>query len=398
MTSTSAPRPCVAVYRSRFLPRSETFVRDHVLHMPRYDVVAVTSQLLPDSLPVPGARVVAPDRPRGLVQLETRVRRRTRGTPNAVATPALAAMLRSTGADLVHAHFGTDGAWIMGAARRARLPLVVTFHGYDATVDDQSLSTSSGGALLVAKRDELARYAAAIITVSTFLHDRLLDRGVPEEKIHVIPCGIDTAAWAPAPPAGLGAPVLFVGRLVEKKGVEDLLHAMTAVPDAPPLFVAGDGPLRPSLEALAAELGVRTQFLGVQTSDQVADLMAEAALVAMPSKTARNGDSEGLPVTAIEAASRGRAVVGYRHSGLVDAVASGRTGLLVAEGDVDSLGRGLAQLLADHQLRQRLAAAGPAHVEAHFTRQDTLSRVADVYDSVLRQEPGPMAPGGAQHG
>lgn len=372
-----------AVYRREMLPPSETFVRDHLLRMPRYRTVAVTSSVLPSSLPVPGVPVVVPDTRSAAPRAEAAVLRRLGRPPQEVAAPSLAAAVRRTRATLVHAHFGVDAAWALPAVRRTGLPLVVTFHGYDVTVRPDVLAAGgAGGRLLVDTFPALVERADAVVTVSEHLRRRLHERGVPAAKTHVIACGVDVAS-APAPcPAGPGAPLLFVGRLAPKKGVADLLHALAGVPDAPVLLVAGDGPLRAELEALAARLRVRADFLGMRTSEEVRALMDGAALVCLPSRTAPDGDCEGLPVTALEAGLRGRAVVGYRHSGIPEAVLDGRTGLLAEEGDVAGLRDRLVAALADDGLRQRLGTAARERVAAHFDLDVLLGRLADVYDDV----------------
>jgi glycosyltransferase involved in cell wall biosynthesis len=376
-------QPVAAVYRREMLPPSETFVRDHLLRMPRYRTAAVTSSVLPASLPVPGVPVVVPDTRSAAPRAEAAVLRRLGRPPQEVAAPSLAAAVRRTRATLVHAHFGVDAAWALPAVRRTGLPLVVTFHGYDVTVRPDVLARGgAGGRLLVDTFPALVERADAVVTVSEHLRRRLHERGVPAEKTHVIACGVDVAS-APAPrPAEPGAPLLFVGRLAPKKGVADLLQALAGVPDAPVLVVAGDGPLRAELEALAARLRVRADFLGMRTSEEVRALMDGAALVCLPSRTAPDGDCEGLPVTALEAGLRGRAVVGYRHSGIPEAVLDGRTGLLAEEGDVAGLRDRLVAALADEGLRQRLGTAARERVAAHFDLDVLLDRLADVYDDV----------------
>ncbi|MEJ5887569.1 glycosyltransferase [Pseudokineococcus marinus] len=374
--------PRVAVYRRYFLPRSETFVRDHLLRMPRYETRAVTSEVLYDPLLVPGVEPHLP-RDRDLVpRAAAAVLRRLGRPPEQVAAPPLAAALRATGAGLVHVHFGVDAAWALPAVRLARLPLVVTFHGYDATMHPEVLRRSHSGALLVDGFDALVRRADAVVTVSRFLREALLRRGVPGEKIHVIACGVDVAR-APDPTPPPEGPLLFVGRLAEKKGVGDLLEALAGLPGSPELVIAGDGPLRTELESRAAALRVRARFVGMRTSDEVADLMERASAVCLPSKTAADGDCEGLPVTALEAGLHGRALVGYAHSGIPEAVVDERTGLLAAEGDVMGLRARLGRLLEDDALRRRLGSEARAHVAEHFDVGDLLGRMADVYDGTL---------------
>ncbi len=342
----------VAVYRQVFLPRSETFVRDHLVRMPRWDTVAVTSHLLDDALPVPGkepqsarARSLAP---RAQAAVLRRVRR-----PDRADALALADTLRRIGADVVHAHFGTDGAVALEPTRRAGLPLVVTFHGYDVSSYDHVLRQSPGGSFMLDHWEELMDRAAALVTVSEFLKVLLVDRGAPAEKVHVIPCGVDVESFRSSDPDPDGG-LLFVGRLVEKKGLADAIDALAGMDNAPRLTVIGDGPLRTELQERAAANGVSCEFLGVRTTDEIRAAMRACSAVVMPSRRAATGDCEGLPVTALEAGASGRAVVGYAHSGIAEAVLHEQTGLLAPEGDVTALRELLERVVSDEEERRDL--------------------------------------------
>jgi glycosyltransferase involved in cell wall biosynthesis len=269
---------------------------------------------------------------------------------------------------------------VRAPARRLGLPLVVTFHGYDASTYPEVLRRSAGGARLMDEWPKLMEEAAAVITVSGFLRDELISRGADPERLHVIPCGVDTSAmpWTPPPPDG---GVLFVGRLVEKKGCADLLDAVAAFSGSRPrVRIIGDGPLRPELEGRAARLRVDAEFLGTRGHAEVAAAMQDCSAVAMPSRRAEDGDAEGLPVVSLEASALGRPVVGYRHSGLVESVVSGHTGLLASEGDVAGLATLLEGLLRDRSELRRLAGNARRHVEERFELRSCLRRVEEVYE------------------
>jgi len=384
--TTAGPRggcdPIVAVYRSAFLPRSETFVRDHLVRMPRYRTVALTDHLMSDRLEVPGhdpltVRATTPRR-RALAAV---LRRGGRQRP--AHDLALEDTLGRSRADLVHAHFGVDGAAVLTAARRRRLPLVVTFHGYDATTRHDVLREDAAGAWLVEHWHDLLASADAVVTVSQYMREVLLRKGARAETLHVIGCGVDAHAVEVVPPPEQPR-LVFVGRLVEKKGVGDLLEALSGLDAAPALDVVGDGPLRSALEARAEELRLPVTFHGVRSSEQVRQHLAAASVVVMPSKRSASGDSEGLGVTALEAAAAGRPLVGYRHGGLAEAVEHGVSGLLAEEGDIAGLREHLRALLSDRDARERLGVRARRRVEETFDADTLLTRLAGVYDDVLR--------------
>jgi len=386
MTRTAIDRPgrlpVAAIYRDDFLPRSETFVRDHLLSLERYEPTVLTGNVVVDGLQVPGVpvRVATPQ------TVGARMRRsldRRMGQPaHHLRATALTSTVRHSPPHVLHAHFGVDGAVARRAATSAGVPLVVTFHGYDVSTRPADLQALGGAfALLTDSWARLMRESSALIAVSRPLRDALVRRGADADKVRVIPCGVDTSAFAFTAPPPVG-PLLFVGRLVEKKGCADIIEALATMQDPPRLHVIGDGPLRGELEALAARLRVEVTFEGMATSARVREAMRSARLVVMPSRTAASGDTEGLPVVSLEAQAIGRPVVGYLHSGLPEAVLVGVTGDLVTEGDIPALAAAVVALLADEERMRRYAVAGRRHVEDHFELRACISRVEDVYDEV----------------
>ncbi len=179
----------------------------------------------------------------------------------------------------------------------------------------------------------------------------------------------------------------YVGRLVEKKGVEYLIRAMAQVQADVPgteLVVVGDGPLRSELEGSAVKLLDRYRFLGAQPLPEVRSLMNQALLLATPSVTAHMGDSEGLPTVILEAQAMGLPVVGTFHSGIPEAVVHGETGLLVAERDWEALAECIVRLLEDRDLWQRFSERSRERVHAAFSVHSQMPILEDMYDAVAR--------------
>jgi glycosyltransferase involved in cell wall biosynthesis len=194
------------------------------------------------------------------------------------------------------------------------------------------------------------------LAISESTRSDLSARGVDPRRISVVPCGLTQSDYAvTTPPDSRRDPVIcFLGRLRRYKGAQFAIRALprvlASVPDAT-LVIAGDGPYRPQLEALARALGVeaRVRFLGAVTqAGKVAAL--NAALVAV-----NPSPKEGWGLTVIEANACGTPVVASRSPGLVESVRDGETGLLVSHGDLDALADGLIRLLRDRELRLRMA-------------------------------------------
>jgi glycosyltransferase involved in cell wall biosynthesis len=291
--------------------------------------------------------------------------------------------------DLVHAHFGLAGAYARGYAQRAGAPLLVTFHGYDVPLLSSRrrflplhLPYAIGG-------PKMLRQMRLGLCASEELMQMLGALGVEPARLRVHRLGIDLDRFAFAP-ARDRRQVLMVGRLVEKKGFEYGLRAFaraTLGGAETRLTIAGDGERRGALERLARELGVaeRVAFVGIQTNEQVARLMAEASVLLAPSVVARDGNRESGLIVVKEASAAGTVPIGTRHGGIPDSIDDERTGYLVAERDVEHMADRLQRLLADETLRAELALAGRAKMEREFDNRRLVAELESIYDEVARE-------------
>jgi colanic acid/amylovoran biosynthesis glycosyltransferase len=352
----------LTVWREEVLPDSETFIVNQMQAMRSWSPALAGLRARPNVLGAEPAFVVDDGSP----SLAARANRWLYW--RAGTSPRLHRHLART--ELIHAHFGPDGARVAPAAQRARRPLVVTFHGYDATMPAAKLGVDYR---------PLFRRAARLICVSEFVRSRLVRAGAPQHKTVVLPIGIPIPAdQRPTRQRR----VLFVGRLVDKKGCADLLTAAAGLPDAPPIDIIGEGPLRGDLERLAGDLRVNARFLGAREPEYVAEAMATSTLLCAPSKPAANGDQDGLPTVFLEAGARRLPIVSYASGGTPEAIADGENGLLAPEGDVPALGRALQAVVSEPELAARLGAAGRTRTEALFDIRRCTSRLERLYDEV----------------
>jgi glycosyltransferase involved in cell wall biosynthesis len=178
--------------------------------------------------------------------------------------------------------------------------------------------------------------------------------------------------------------LLFVGRLVPKKGLETLLAAATQLKSSAPLTitVVGDGPLRVSLEAQAHDLGLTVRFLGALPHAEVLDLVACAWALCLPSKVAPDGDAEALGLVLLEAQARHTPVIASDSGGIGEIVEDGVTGLLFPEGDATHLALAIHRLATDPTLHTSLSLAGRARAEANFNIRTQGAILADLYQEV----------------
>jgi glycosyltransferase involved in cell wall biosynthesis len=141
--------------------------------------------------------------------------------------------------------------------------------------------------------------------------------------------------------------------------------------------------MRRSLVNLARTLGVHCSFLGSQSSDQIKALLQQATIVCVPSRTASNGDCEGLPIFLLEAQSMCVPVVGTSHAGSPEAVIHGETGLLGPEGDSRMLAENLLLLLQSEELRSEYSLRAAQRMAANFEMAAQTRKLEDIYDEIL---------------
>lgn len=295
--------------------------------------------------------------------------------------------LRRHRAQVVIAEYGHTSARVIGACQTAGVPLVAHFHGYDAHKRDMVAKWE-------AQYRALFRGAAAVVAVSRAMRHALIALGAPAERVYWNPCGAEVDWFAPHDP-GTAPPVLVaVGRLVEKKGptytLRAFARALAAVPEAR-LRLLGAGPLDQECRALAAELGIAhaVEFMGGRPHAEVRDVMGGARAFVQHSVVAASGDSEGTPVSVLEAGASGLPVVSTRHAGIPDVVVDGVTGLLVAERDVDGMAAHMIAVLRDPARAARLGAAGRRHVVAHYSTALSVRRLWAITAGCARGAPPP---------
>jgi colanic acid/amylovoran biosynthesis glycosyltransferase len=355
----------VAIWRSVLLPGSETFIRNQADALTRWRPAVLGAARL-DSVIARDSDVIAEG---GWAFPWLRL------TGGSSRIRNLLAGLRPA---VVHAHFGGDGWLISRSAVRLGIPLIITLHGQDVT-RQPSAPGLRGRRYRRNLRTAFDR-AALILAVSEFIRERAIALGADPAKVRVHHTGV------PAPvvePAAKTWDVLFVGRFVEKKGIDDLIEALGAIREPRPraLFI-GAGPLADPIRKRAADLGLDATFLGAQDSAVVARKMAESKIFAAPSRTASDGDSEGLPSTIVEAARLGLPAVATYHSGIPEAVVHGETGLLCAEGDHAALAEHIRCLLADDARRTRLGDQARRHADTRFDLHTQTRLLEQLYDSV----------------
>lgn len=288
---------------------------------------------------------------------------------------ALRRAVRRHRPDVVHLHWIVPQGFaaLLGAPR---VPWLVTTLGGDVYGLQDPLSVRVKRAVL--------RRAGAVTAMNADMRAQLIEQGARAGTTHVLPMGadVDTVRAAGEGVERVPGRIVFVGRLVEKKGLAVLLEALRRVDAQWSLEVVGDGPLRAPLEAAAAGLPVR--FLGALPRTELAKAYARSEVVAVPSVPAASGDQDGLPVALLEAMAAGCAVVGSRIAGIDAAVVDGDSGLLVPPGDAPALAAALTELLGDADRRVKLGAAARSRAD-EFSVPVIGERYVELLHGILTQ-------------
>jgi glycosyltransferase involved in cell wall biosynthesis len=309
--------------------------------------------------------------------------------PGYVASGSLAAarLARTGRFGVVHAFWPLPHGVIGLAAKRASgVPLVSTFFGVELTWMEKELPFLSP----VLRR--IVRGSDAVTAISTYTADRLKHQ-VPGADPAIIPFGATVDPPDRLPPARTDAAapfeLLFVGRLVERKGVHLLLDALaTLAPERPVVLrVVGDGPEGPRLREQAARLGLgeRVVFHGFVTQDELKARIAACDCFVLPAVVDAKGDTEGLGVVLLEAMSYGKPTIASAAGGIVDIVRDGRNGFLVPPGDAGPLANAIMRMRDDPAAAREMGLHGREDVEAGFSWDVIVGRLAEVYRRVARQ-------------
>lgn len=367
--------PRVVIFRSALLPVSETFIREQAEALRRFEPVYAGLKQVRSGLPH-SARSILLASPGARLSLLRTLLYQVSGY-----SPAFKARIEEVRPSLVHAHFALDGVAALPLAKHLNIPLIVSLHGYDVTSSDNSLRTSMSGLLYLLLRRQLWESAHTFLCVSEFIRETAIEMGFPRNKLRVHYTGVNCNHFSRSDVPRDGS-VLFVGRLVQKKGCQFLLDAMAEVNRALPgtaLTVIGDGPLRGGLQAQASQLNIPVRFLGALPTSEVRDCMSRASIFCVPSLRADNGDSEGFGMVFAEAQAMGTPVVSFSHGGIPEAVEDGRTGLLVPERDTHALAAAMIRLLRDATLWSSFSARGSARVREKYSLESQTRILEDIY-------------------
>ena len=372
-------KPVVAHCVPLYLPITETWIYGQLIQMRRYVPVVFTNSiqnldLFPfEEIYVYQRCVVRP------LQSWERFFFKVPQYP-----PIYAQAMRERGVCLLHAHFGDEGFRLLTVRAILKIPMVVTFYGYDVS------ELPRWGPLwrwrLWLKL--LFLMANRILAEGPYMRQSLIRLGCPPHKVEVQHLGVDIEKLPFAVrqfPTDGPIRILIAASFREKKGIQYGIAAFGRVAqkwNRLELVIVGDGPLRPQIERQIAQLGLgdKVRLMGYQPYERLIAIAQEAHIVMAPSVTASNGDTEGgAPVFLIEAQAMGLPILATHHADIPEVVQDGKTGYLVPERDIDALAERLEYLLDHPDLWPQLGTNGRQYVEREFSLKQQTERLEGIY-------------------
>ncbi len=354
----------IVVYRELYLPHSETFIYEQITHLHRYKPYVLCRHKISESTQFPYPHVYCIQ---NISNLKTQILRKK--------------------VKLIYARFGMGGVQMLPVKMKLKLPMLTSFHGTDVS-RQITLQTKYRKIL-----PHLFKRGEAFTVVSQDMKNKLIELGCPMKKIHVIKSGIDLNKFHYEPKLELdpsGARILSVGRLIEKKGMAELISAFSRVASFLPrakLVIVGDGKERESLERQIDLLGMKEQveLKGRLSHPAVKKEMERCDLFVLASRTGSDGNVEGIPNVIMEAMAIGRPVVTTRHAGIPELVEHNQTGYLVQEGDSLALAEMILYGLYDLDRRQQLLNAARKKVEEEHDVVKQIQKLERLMDKIIKK-------------
>ena len=294
----------------------------------------------------------------------------------------VADLLSSEAITHLHAHFATAPASVaMFTHHLTGIPYTFTAHAKDIYYDTKPK-------LLQAK----ARHARAVVTISEYNRGHLsrLLHTFESQKVHCVYNGMDLRIYSNGSNGNSGVEklsvpsIVTVARLIEKKGIGDLIRACHILRERGRSFrleVIGKGPLRAALKTQVHLLDLQdtVRFRGALAQEAVREAYRQAAIFALPCVISEDGDRDGIPTVLLEAMACGLPVVSTGVSGIPELVESGRDGILVDPRNPEMLADALERLLSDEDLRKRLGVAASAKVTSKFSVERSVTELLGLF-------------------
>jgi colanic acid/amylovoran biosynthesis glycosyltransferase len=286
--------------------------------------------------------------------------------------------------DLLHVYFGHTGVHLRDFLRARSGPSVVSFHGADVMLREHRPKYA-------AHMRSLFPLVPLVLVRSRSLADRVESAGCPPEKIRLNRTGIPLGEFPFVPrraPADGAWRLVQACRLIEKKGLRTALGAFARFRGRFPraaFVIAGDGPMRGELEALASapEFAGSVSFAGFLGPEDLRSLYARSHIFLHPSETTGKQDQEGVPNSMLEAMATGLPVAATIHGGIPEAVDDGHSGILVPEKSPEALADALVRMVSFPDSLAEMGSSASRAVRERFEQSRAIEALERIYDEAV---------------
>lgn len=375
-------KPVIAVNTNKYLPYSETFIKNHIEGLSDFVPVVLASERLVDGIhPKCRSEFIIKDSFLGQVKdIMYKL---------GFSIPSMNDYLREHNVKLIHSHFGQNGYASINVATKLCVPHITTFHGLDISIDN--VNPRQHGKLLSRFHKNFAHLknnGDLFIAVSDFIRRKLLDKGFPEEKVITNYIGIDTCFFKPQQKSVRSNTIVCVARHVEYKGLSYLIQAMAKINNSHPewqLVLIGDGALTNKLKNLANIINANIEFRGRLSTEEIKEELSKAKIYCQPSIRLDNGHEEALALTIVEAQAMGVPAVVFNSGGMPEAIAPGVSGFVVEEKDINGLANKILSLIEDEQKWDEFSQAAIVHANENHCFEKQINKLEIIYKNLIEK-------------
>lgn len=313
-------------------------------------------------------------------RLKNKIRGKIKQDPLYEARQNLQDSFKENKIEVVLAEYGPTGMNVLPVCKALNLPLIVHFHGYDASREKVIKDYDNYLAIY--------DYASYIVAVSKVMQTKLQALGCPSEKLILNTYGPNDS-FLQITPSSDQKQLVGIGRFVDKKAPYYTILAFKEVVKAHPnaqLILGGNGPLWNTCQNLIKywELQDNIKLPGILKPVEYQKLLESSRAFVQHSITAEDGDMEGTPLAVLEAAAASVPVISTYHAGIPDVIIHQETGLLCQEHDVDMMAKHMKQLLSDKSYAMSLGKKSRQRVQENFSMDNHIHTLNQLIQQSIR--------------
>jgi len=293
---------------------------------------------------------------------------------------SLANSFKKNKIQIVLAEYGPTAVEILRVCKKLNIPMVVHFHGFDASENEILNKYSSG-------YKNVFQYASAVIVVSNQMRKKIESLSCPPKKIKLIPYG-PAEEYYEVVPICKDKQFVAVGRFVEKKAPYLTMAAFQKVLQYYPgakLIMIGDGKLLPVCEHLSKvwHMESNISFTGALQPTEIKKIFSQSIAFVQHSITASTGDMEGTPVAILEAAAASLPVISTNHAGIGDVIINNETGFLVDEFDVEAMANHMKSILDYPEKAREMGIKNKKNISENYTLENHLNQLRNTFNEII---------------